>query len=593
MCGIGGILFSTDRSEVLSQRMTSLNRSQQHRGPDEQTMLVTGCHAFCHQRLALIDAAGGHQPFTDSSGRYHIVYNGELYNYKELKSQLEAQYVFTTQSDTEVLLAAWIIWGEDCLGRLNGMFAFLIWDTLRSTGFAARDPVGVKPFVYHYDSPVFYFASEVKALLTVLPAHPGLNEYALSELLIAPSLSGGGSEALLAGIRYLEPGCFLRIDRDGLQIRRYYTFNWHTDQLSGQALITTVGTAIEESVRLSLRADLPIGIFLSGGLDSSLIAAIAAKHADYAPQAYTICFDNHQQVDFDPATIVNSDDLPFARELAGQLRLPFHEVSASHIAQHLRLLARINDRSPVWEQEFSQHVLAQAASRQHKAVLVGDAADETNYGYFFLLNPDVNPSPAGLINRFGGDFRELALHPDLRRRLKPMAYLQEQYCQLALDAGYTFGRSPRENILAMSTLIHQRWLQRLLHNGDIHTMHFGLEARVPFANRNMLEAAALVYPEAGFKNNTEKYVLRKAAEKWLPAGLAHRKKSSLPRDPRFGQEYQRILRTLLDQKNSFADRYLSRPALDQLCRQTTLEENQRMLLFTIICLIYWAEEYAK
>jgi asparagine synthase (glutamine-hydrolysing) len=161
------------------------------------------------------------------------------------------------------------------------------------------------------------------------------------------------------------------------------------------------------------------------------------------------------------------------------------------------------------------------------------------------------------------------------------------------EAGFEFDRHRQENILAMSALVHRRWLERLLHNGDIHTMHFGLEARVPFANRTVLEQVCKVYPQLGYKNGTEKYVVRRVAEKWLPPALAHRKKSSLPRDPRLGKAYQQVLYSLLKGKNEFIDAWLHRPALEALCVQKDITENHRLILFNMICLIYWAEQYAK
>jgi asparagine synthase (glutamine-hydrolysing) len=595
MCGIGGILFSADGEDVLKRKISILNSRQQHRGPDGQSTLVMAQHGLCHQRLALLDATGGRQPFADPTGRYYIVYNGELYNYKELKEALAGTYDFTTGCDTEVVLAAYLFWKECCLDRFNGMFSFLIWDTLTETGFAARDPLGVKPFVYYYQSPTLYFASEIKALLPVLDTHPELDEYALSEYLIAPYLSGAGAVSLLKGIRYLEPGNYMCVSRYNCTVHRYYSFNWGKSNLPENELTALIADSIEQSVRVSLRADVPLGIFLSGGLDSSLIAAIAAQYAGYKPKAYTISFEDHDHIDFDPSTIVNSDDLPFARELAKILGLPFHETPAIHssLAESLQQLARINDRIPVWEQEFSQHFLAKAASTDVKAVLVGDAADETNYGYYFLLNEKVNASPLGLINRFGGELRQLLLRPDRRRRLNPMQYLDDRYRKLAADAGYCFGKEQNENILAMSTLVCRRWLERLLHNGDIHTMQFGLEARVPFANRNMLAASCQVFPSAGFKQNIEKHILREAAKKWLPASFANRKKSSLPRDPRLAKTYQSILYSLLQQENEFISCYLDKAILSNLCVQGSTNENERMILFNIICLIYWAQQYAK
>lgn len=592
MCGIGGILFSADAPAVLQQKIKQLGNKQQHRGPDGRSEWQAGNHALCHQRLALLDAAGGTQPFTDNSGRYLIVYNGELYNHAALRKQLEPQYQFTTRCDTEVVLAAYIRWGEKCLGHFNGMFAFLIWDTLTESAFAARDQAGIKPFVYCRQQQSFLFASEQKALLAVLNSRPALNEYALAEYVIAPYLSGDHLN-LFQDIHFLQPGTFLRITRQHVTTHTWYRFQWQHPHIPEAALTQQVATALQQSVTQCLQADVPVGLFLSGGLDSSLLAGIAA-HTGVKPDAYTITFNNHQHITFDPATIVNSDDLPWATRLAQQLQLPFTTVQAQHtsLQESLRQLAIINCRIPVWEQEFSQHFLSKAAATRNKAVLVGDAADETNYGYFFLLNNAVNHSPLALLQWFGADKRVQLMQPRLQKTLQPLTWLDAHYKALACAEGLQFGKNEQENILAMSAVVRSRWLQRLLHNGDIHTMHFGLEARVPFANRNVLDAVSQVTPASGFKNGQEKYIIRQAATRWLAADFSFRKKSALPRDPRLGKAYQPILKSLLQPNSSFIHTWLNKPALEALCNQQTITENDRMMLFNMISLLNWAQEYA-
>lgn len=592
MCGIGGILFSADSPETLQRKIKQLGDKQQHRGPDGRSEWVQGEHALCHQRLALLDAAGGTQPFADNTGRYIIVYNGELYNHAALRKQLEKQYLFHTKCDTEVVLAAYIIWGEKCLNHFNGMFAFLIWDTATESAFAARDQAGIKPFLYCRQQQGFLFASEQKALLAVMSSRPPLNEYALAEYVIAPYLSGDHLN-IFQNIISLQPGSFLRISRGQVTTHTWYRFRHQSHNITETALTERIADELEQSVVQCMQADAVPGIFLSGGLDSSLIAAIASHNREQ-PHAFTISFHNHGQIVFSPATIVNSDDLPWATRLAQQLNLPFQQVQAQHttLQQSLQQLAVINCRIPVWEQEFSQHFLSRAAAYTHKAVLVGDAADETNYGYFFLLSHTVNHSPMGLLQLFGAGKRAQLLAPHLQQRLQPVSWLDAHYRQLAAEEGLQFGKSEHENVLAMSTVVRNRWLQRLLHNGDIHTMRYGLEARVPFANRNVLDVVKHITPENGFKNGQEKYIIRKAATRWLAADFSWRKKSALPRDPRLGNAYQPILYSLLNENSDFINTWLNRPELEALCRQQTVTENDRMMLFNMICLLNWAQEYA-
>ncbi|HEY0273067.1 MAG TPA: asparagine synthase-related protein, partial [Chitinophaga sp.] len=461
--------------------------------------------------------------------------------------------------------------------------------------FAARDPLGVKPFVYHLRHGAFYFASEVKALLPVIGRRPAIDPHRLAEYVMAPALSGNGAACVFKGIHYLEPGATLYFDRDGLRLQTYYQFTWQPTGAPEPVLRDALSAALQENVGLSMQADVPAGIFLSGGLDSSLLATLAAPHAARPMEAFTIAFPDHQSIHFDPGTIVNSDDLPFAQAIAAQTGARFHEVTLQHVSleESLRELAQINERLPVWEQELSQHHLSRAAGRYVKAVLVGDAADETHYGYYFLLNGQVNNSPRGLMNLFGAEKRATMLAARWQQELQPLAFLDEEYRQLAASAGVAFGKSATENILAMSILVNRRWLGRLLHNGDIHTMHYGLEARVPFANPHLLETVVQVPPALGFREGVEKYLLRQAALQHMAPAFALRKKSSLPRDPRLGKAYQAILQKLLQPPNDFIDTYLHRPALAALSRQDTVPESDRMLLFNMICLIYWGLHYAN
>ncbi|WMJ74390.1 asparagine synthase (glutamine-hydrolyzing) [Cytophagaceae bacterium ABcell3] len=593
MCGIGGILFSRDNGQTLYHRVSKIAQAQLHRGPDEQQILVKGNHGFCHQRLAIIDRQGGKQPFFDHTGRYLILYNGEVYNYKALRQQLAGRYAFVSNSDTEVVLAAYLIWGEDCLDKFIGMFSFLIWDSLSQTGFAARDPLGVKPFVYYSFNGAFLFASETKAILSCLSTKPKIDHQSIVEYVVAPMLSGV-EHSVFQGISYLGAGEKLFVSRDRISKKKYINFNISA---SGQALeiyVQQLRSALEESVKLSVVSDLPVGVFLSGGLDSSILSSLAMKVKAENFKAFTIAFENHSQLLFDENSIVNSDDFPYAKHLATTLGFPMVSVTASleGIAKALRTVAGINDRIPAWEQEISQHFLSKAASKEFKSVLVGDAADETNYGYFFLLNKAVNYSPLGLIKHFGGDKRTCLLSERLRKLMHPFQYLDEKYTRLVEDNGYTFAGSNEDRVMAMSCLVYKLWLGRLLHHGDIHTMYFGLEARVPFANQNVLDVVRGIGHHLGFRQQNEKYVLKLAAKGLIPEPIIQRKKSALPRDPRLGKVYQEILKQLVSKEQGFVDAYLDKKALLSLCEISKIEENDRMILFNMVSLLYWAKQYA-
>ncbi len=592
MCGVGAILFCAGGPDEARARSARMRDALAHRGPDGAGTYAEERAVLVHTRLALVDAARGAQPMRDPSGRFVLSYNGELYNDAELRAELAPRYPFRTASDAETLLAAYAIWGEACLERLDGMFAFVIWDRAAGTAFAARDPLGVKPLVYcRRAGGEVLIASETRALSAALQDRPAVHRRAVCEYLVVPSLSGV-RRSMLEGVEHLGAGEKLHADASGLRRSRWAAFRIAADdderRFGGEReAALALRRALESSVPRTLRADVPVGVFLSGGVDSTALAALAARES--APlRAFTIRFEDPEGIAYPPASIVTSDDAPFVEEVARELPLELERVVVPRgdLADDLARVAAANDRVPAWEQEISQHRLARAASGRRKAVLVGDAADETHFGYFFLLRPEVHHGPRGLMDRFGAGARAACLSRDLREAERPLATLEAEYRALAEEAGYGYG-TPSERIRAMTHLVVTLWLGRLLHNGDVHTMAHGVEARVPFAAREVLAAAERVPPSLGFAGGVEKRVLREAARPFLPDSIYRRKKSALPRDPRGAGVYRRELAWLLEDQAAFARDVLDRSAIDRLLARESADEAERMLLFNLVMLLAW------
>lgn len=593
MCGIAGIIFSNDNSENLLSRANRMKTSLIHRGPDEQNTVQLNQAVLTHTRLSLLDIKGGKQPFCDNSGRYWLTYNGELYNYLELKSQLENHYPFRTRSDTEVIIAAYIHWGNSCVKHFDGMFSFFIWDNVDLTGFAARDPLGVKPFVYCKSRDEFMFASETKAILKAIKSCVKINKIALAEYITVPCLSGV-RHSLFEDINHLGAGQTLTINRDKMTVNTYYDYKVCQETNSSfNDCKNNLYNSLESSVKNTLRADVPIGSFLSGGLDSSIITTLATTANEKITQAFTIRFDNHDKINFDDSSIVISDDKPYVEELNDHLPIQLHRVNASlnELTAALPDLAATNDRLPAWEQELSQYFLAKAAQNHVKAIMVGDAADETHFGYFFLLNSNVNHGPSGLMSVFDSELRSQCLSLDIQNDLSPVNFFNDEFTQLVQNAGYKFNGNHEDRVAAMTYLIVKLWLGRLLHNGDIHTMRFSVEARVPFANQEVINAASLIPPKFGYNNATEKYCLREAFKENIPSSIYGRKKSALPRDPRLGKIYQKKLKNLILEERDFVEEYLNHNFILVLCHKPQLTENERILLFNLISLLYWKRCY--
>lgn len=584
MCGIGGEVRydAPARGDVLAAMRDRLR----HRGPDGEGTAVAPHCALVHTRLALLDRAGGAQPMTSPDGRFTLVYNGEVYELDALRRELAASWDFATRSDAEVVLAAYAAWGEHCVRHLEGMFAFFVWDRLTETGFAARDKLGVKPFVYAWDGDSLAFASEAKALLPALRSPPRANLEALLEVLVAPCFSGVEAPAF-EGMSHLPPGSLLRVSRAGLTVERWWRYELTGDSReSDAALAARVGESLERAVRRTLAADVPVGVFLSGGLDSTALAAYA-RRAGFAPRAFTVRFDDHARADAGASRIVVSDDLPFAREAARSLSLDATEVAVprAELDADLDAVALANDALPAWEQEVAQSRLAREASRHVKAVLVGDAADETHFGYHFLHDAVATEGPSRILERFA----DAPVRPDVMAR--PRDHFDAKYRALVGALGHRWD-TPRERAMATACLVVERWLPRLLHNGDVHTMAWSLEARVPFADGELLEAARRVSPEAAMHGGVEKAVLRGALRGVIPEVVRTRTKSALPKDLGDGGRYQRLCAKEIARSGDVIGAVLDVDALRRLCEErSTPTERDRALLFRVVCLARWARRW--
>lgn len=568
MCGIGGIVRYRPGDDLA--RLGRMRSALRHRGPDDEGAWSSPHAGLVHTRLSLVDREGGAQPM--ARDRYVLVYNGEVYNAVELRRELGEYWEFHTRSDAEVVLAAYVRWGRGCPARLNGMFAFFVWDTVDETGFAARDLLGVKPFVYAHVAGELVFASEAKAVLAALSGAPRARREALLEYLVVPCFSGVETP-MFEGLSYLPPGHALRVDRTGLAIERWGEHDLHgaTDDVTPEELRDMLARAVQRT----LIADAPVGVFASGGLDSTAIAALAGRPLP----AWTVEFADHDRYDYARSRIVISDDAPFVALAARELGLAPEVVAVDRagIAADLETIARHDDALPAWEQEIAQHHLARAAARACKAVLVGDAADETHYGYHFLLDADATRDPRGVIERFAA--------PGLWT--EAVDHFAAKYRALAEAAGHDW-RTPAARVLATTWLVVHRWLPRLLHNGDIHGMAHGLEARVPFADRELLALARRTGPARTLAGGVEKAALRAALVGVIPEAIRVRRKSALPKDQGVEPLYQReAARALAD---GLLDGVVDRAAILALCARP-LDERERALLFRVICLAHWTRAY--
>lgn len=592
MCGISGIIRFDRPGSESEKSVLQMQATIQHRGRDNKGIYIGSFSSLSANLLSIIDIEKDRQPMTSKGGRYTIVYNGEVYNFRELKEELKHQWDFQTNCDTEVVLAAYTVWKEKCLTRLNGMFSFFIWDEKEKTGFGARDLLGIKPFAYSYEDGIFIFASEAKAILTAKNKPPKADEAAILEYLVAPLFSGVET-SMFEGVEYLQPGHFFTLSSKGLQINRWGSYDLTgTLEMDIESVVEAFNTAIQNAVKRHLIADVPVGAYLSGGLDSSLICYHASKTENGLSKVFTIEFEDHDKFDYSQSIAVTSDDTPFAKNLASHIDIntpdPHDIVRAKrkNLLRDIKNIAKINDALPAWEMEIALHNLAMGASRSsHKAVLVGDVADETHYGYHFLLDEEAIREPAGMISRFS--------IPVVRKKFfsYPIGFFNKKYKNMVAAEGHRWDSLLGQK-LATTCLIIKRWLPRLLHNADIHSMAYSVETRVPFADTEVLNLAKTIHPDLAFHNNIEKWHIRRAVKDLIPEKNRKRKKSSLPMDFHASATYQKAATAALSQNGDFLRKYLEIDTVNQLCDPSNgLNEKERSLLFRITVLDCWSRHY--
>ncbi|MGH9659776.1 MAG: asparagine synthase (glutamine-hydrolyzing) [Bryobacteraceae bacterium] len=547
MCGIAGYVttVASPFADSVVERMTA---RLAHRGPDGQGFFRDPHCSLGHRRLAIIDLASGHQPMTSESGELWLTFNGEIFNHADLRPLLErAGHIYKTHCDTETILHAYEQHGEDCPSHFRGMFAFAIWDQRRRRLFCARDRLGIKPFYYYWDGRLFAFASEIKALL----AHPSISA-ALEPALIPEYLAFGytsSDRTLFAGIRKLMPGHTLTVDAGAasVDIRQYWDIPAPAPDGSRDEAgwIADCRRRLEETVRLRLMSDVPLGMFLSGGVDSSLIAALMKRLTSTPVKTYAVGYAESEY-----------SELGYARQVAACLGTEHREVVVSmrDFFDALPKLVYHEDEPITWPSSVSLYFVSALAAREVKVVLTGEGSDELFAGYgryrFYLLNRQwmrawrLVPAPlrrrvreriasspwlgAGLRRRLGhtflargGELESLYLDNFYSAFPDPSGRASENFAR-AFDsvAGSTLARMLRAD--------QKTYLVQLLMKQDRMSMATSIESRVPFLDHPLVEFSTRVPDSLKLRGATGKYILKRAAEDLLPRNILYRTKMGFP-----------------------------------------------------------------
>ncbi|WP_159928833.1 MULTISPECIES: asparagine synthase (glutamine-hydrolyzing) [Nocardia] len=558
MCGITGWV---DWERDLTQQrplLEAMTDTLIPRGPDAGGVWLSPRAAFGHRRLAVIDIEGGVQPMQASREGEQpcvVTYSGEIYNFPELRGELQRLgHQFRTRSDTEVLLHSYLEWGEHCLPRLNGMFAFGVWDPNRQGLLLGRDRLGVKPLFYLPYATGVLFGSELKTLLANPIAAAEVGIEGLAEVFCATQTPG---HAVFRDIRALRPGHYAWIQRRSCREQRYWalTSGEHPDDLP--TTTAAVRELLEDIVRRQLIADVPVGTLLSGGLDSSAVTALATEVLNRNSRdrlaTYSIDFEGNQD-NFQPSAIRPEQDTPFARMVAQRVR-------SDHIELLLRTDEVISARSEVLrardlpglaDTNAAQYLLFREVKKRSTVALSGESADEVFGGYpwFFdqrMLGAATFPWAVS-VAAF-----EPVLDTELWRLLRPQEYIAERYAQTMAEVPALDGEAPGDvRIREMFYANLSRWLTMLLDFKDRMSMRVGLEVRVPFCDHRLVEY--LWNTPWAFKTSDGrvKGLLRNAVADLLPAPVLDRKKTSFPvsQHPAYEQTLREEMRAELADPNS-------------------------------------------
>lgn len=577
MCGIAGIISKTN-SLSLREKVFAMSQSIKHRGPDgegfaffsetkaipaysEETPKVNveskhylfnpsvaidnadaACQlAFAHRRLSIIDLTeSGHQPMCDTSGDYWITFNGEVYNYIELREELKQKgHHFVTQTDTEVVVAAYKEWGTACLERFNGMFAFALFDRKNNQVFCARDRVGVKPFYFVNTKDVFAFASEYKAFIKSGLIKFEINEKQQFEFLVNAELEQGiyhsnrinhakeVDESLFKGIHELKPASFLlfNLSSKQLHLKRYYYLNTPVEnERSETEIIEQIEQKVINSIRLRLRSDVEIGSCLSGGLDSSIIAGVINHlQPDHPLKLFTAVFPNEK-----------FDESSYAKQVSDFVGGKYFTVSptADEFFRDIETLNYHQDL-PVWSTStYSQHrVMKLAKDNDIKVVLDGQGADELFGGYAhhyvslwkqtlgFSTVRDIRESQPTIYKPYQLFFKQI---------VKDTFNLGYDYSSYFVEEKKKYGKNKHDRFANnLNEQLKQDYFGRLksfLKCEDRCSMAFGIESRVPFADDvDLVDFAFSVDGRRKIQKGISKYLLREATKKFIPETIYKRR----------------------------------------------------------------------
>lgn len=613
MCGIAGLLYHDQGRVCPTDTLIRMRDVMAYRGPDDCGVHVDGQIGLAHRRLSIIDLGGGHQPMSNKDGSLWIVYNGEVYNYRALRAMLvQKGYRFTTESDTEVILHLYAERGEACVRELNGMFAFAIWDKKQRLVFLARDRMGVKPLYYAATPDGFVFGSEIKAILAsgMIPARcreEALTEYALFRQVAGP-------ESLFRGVMSLPPGCTMTLREGRSQIGRYWSPRPPADRppIAFDEARRTLADLLADAVNLRLISDVPVGTFCSGGVDSSLVTALAATLKGSGVNTFSVGFD---EPDYDESA--------YAALVSQRYGTTHHQLRLSNVefSELFPQMVWHNDEPLNFANSVQIFALSRLAKNHVTVVLTGEGSDELFAGYPRYRIPGLASSyrrlPAVVRRllkgwgRWAKDHRvdklerfaacspeETLIYNTSVLRPEVVAAACSRLPGADLDYRRECLRGTEglglDDVARLSLLDQETFLVSILNRQDKMSMAAGIESRVPFLDYRIVELANRLPTEYKLRRGTGKAIVKDVAGAFLPRSIIARRKSG------FGVPLERWFRSdkgmgeriaaLADNRN--AAYYFDRPTLRRaITEHRSGVRDHSELLWTALNLHTWRETF--
>jgi len=552
MCGICGT-YNFDGRPADRSVLAAMNETIRHRGPDDEGYFVSGRVGMAMRRLSVIDLVTGSQPMSNEDGTVHIVYNGEVYNFREIRDDLLPRHTFRTSSDTEVVLHLYEEEGPRCLQRLNGMFAFCIWDEREQTLFLARDRIGIKPLFYFHDSEKLVFGSELKAIV----ANPGvpvtldlqsLYDFLSLNYMPVPSTA-------LRGVRQVPPGHYMLVSDDGISLHQYWELEFKEERAPVSEWTERLATKLEESVKRRLVSDVPFGAFLSGGVDSSIVVGLMSRLMGEPVKTFSIGFEEK-----------SFSELPNARDVASLFGTDHHELTVKpDMATLLPRLVWHSDEPSADSSAVPVYYVSELARKHVTMVLTGDGGDEVFAGYDtyvahdivrlyrllpgFLRRRVIAPLVRALpvsMTKVSFDFKAkrfvagAELHPDEAHYSWRMIFSEREKAELfepdVLEAvapapTYRFYEEKFEAVAGASALNRLLFVDTRLYlpsdmlvKVDRMSMANSLEARVPLLDHELVEEAARIPADLKLRRWDKKHMLKRAGSRVVPRRILSRKK---------------------------------------------------------------------